>query len=256
MILGLTWTSLRKITRSFFKNTLLPTVYPRHCPVCHRVLPLGSFICTPCENLLPFVTEPFCCRCGKPVTDSRQEYCADCRRFPKSFHSGIALWLYTSCTQPSMMAFKYNNRRCLSSFFIDELLKKHRYTLLRWYPDAIVPVPVHRNRQKKRGYNQAELLAKDLSAALNLPCYPHLLLRILDTPPQKNYRPQARRKHMQNAFIINPRQISLLARLHTILLIDDIYTTGATMDACSRLLLSGGVKRVHICSLCIGLSVD
>lgn len=190
------------------------------------------------------------------MTDYRQEYCADCRQFPKSFHSGIALWLYNDTTRPPMMAFKYKNRRCLSSFFIDELLKKHRHTLLRWHPDAIIPVPVHRNKRKKRGYNQAELLAKDLSAALNLPYYPHLLLRIIDTPPQKNYSPQARRKHMQNAFALNPRQAFLVSHLHTVLLIDDIYTTGATMEACSRLLLSGGVKRIYICSLCIGLSVD
>ena len=240
----------------FLKNTLLPLLYPRHCPVCNVLLPYGTFICKKCEKKLPFITEPTCFSCGKPISSAEQEYCYDCRIFPKSFHSGCSLLLYNGKTRPAMMSFKYENNRFLSQFFVREIIMRHRDLLQKWHPDAIIPIPIHKNKYKKRGYNQAELLAKDLSVLLNLSYYPNILIRSVDMLPQKQFDPQARLNNLQKAFALNPRYQKLLPSFSSVLLIDDIYTTGATMEACTRILLDGGVNSVYICSVCIGVSRD
>lgn len=154
------------------------------------------------------------------------------------------------------MDFKYHNHRLLSGFFTDEIVKSHGFELLTWNIQAVIPVPVHKNKRKKRGYNQAALLAKDLGFRLHLPCISDLLLRTIDTPPQKAFSPQARLKNIQNAFCLNPAYQSLLPTLHTVLLIDDIYTTGATMEACTRVMRVQGIQNVYIYSLCIGIARD
>lgn len=154
------------------------------------------------------------------------------------------------------MDFKYHNRRIYSTFFAREIIFQHKRILQDWHMDAIIPVPVHKNKQKKRGYNQADLLAKDLSFLLNLPYYSNLLIRTIDTLPQKQFSPQARLNNIQKAFCIHPRRRDVIKNLNTILLIDDIYTTGATMEACTRILRKAGVKQVYIYSVCIGLSKD
>lgn len=151
-----------------------------------------------------------------------------------------------------MAAFKYQNCRYLSTFFGEELFHMHRLRLLCRDADAILPVPIHRKKHKKRGYNQAELLAKELSCLLHLPYYSDILIRTKDTPPQKNLHPKERFRNLRHAFAINPRQRETLAHHTNILLVDDIYTTGATAESCTRLLLENGVGRVYLCSVCIG----
>lgn len=255
---------MRRLHFRFFCDTLhfhfydrvLPLLYPRHCPVCGVLLPYGNLLCRKCAPELPFVEEPVCLACGKPVSSSRQEYCYDCRTFPKSFRGGLALFIYNEKTRPAMASFKYHNRRMLSQFFAREIAVRHGPDILRRKPDLLVPVPVHRHKRRQRGYNQAELLARDLSVLLGVPCCGDLLLRITDTPPQKMLRPQARLNNLQDAFSVNPARQSLLAHISSVLLIDDIYTTGATMEICSRILLDAGVQEVRICSVCIGVSRD
>ena len=240
----------------FIKTKILPILYPKRCPVCNTLLPYGTFICLTCEKKLPFVETPVCFSCGKPISSPEQEYCYDCRIFPKSFHHGLSLLLYNEKTRPAMMAFKYKNARFYSYFFIKEILKHHLNLLKEWHPDTIISIPIHKNKYKKRGYNQAELLAKDLSFSLNLSYYPNILIRTIDTLPQKQFSPQARLNNLQRAFSINPKYTELLKSFSSVLLIDDIYTTGATMEACTRILLENGVEKVYIYSVCIGISRD
>ncbi len=153
-----------------------------------------------------------------------------------------------------MIAFKYKNYGILSQFFAEEIWRQHREILLHWHFEAVVPIPIHKNKRKKRGYNQAELLAKELSTRLNLPCYSHLLQRVIDTLPQKQLSPQSRLNNLKNAFCINPDGLRRLPPLSAVLLIDDIYTTGATMEVCARTLRNAGIQKVYIYSVCIGES--
>lgn len=240
----------------YFYDRFLPVLYPRHCPICGQVLPYGIYVCKKCAPELPYVREPVCLACGKPVASSEQEYCYDCRIFPKSFRAGLALFVYNEKTRPAMAAFKYMNRRVLSQFFAREICARHKNDILRWKPDLLVPVPIHKNKRRLRGYNQAELLAENLSVLLRIPCQGNLLLRTEDTAPQKQLRPQARLNNLQDAFAVNPIFRDQLADLTTVLLIDDIYTTGATMEICTRILRGAGVKNIFIYSVCIGLARD
>ena len=246
----------RNLLRFLFYDHVLPILYPRNCPICGVLLPYGDYVCSKCAPQLPYVQEPTCLSCGKPVSSREQEYCYDCRIFPKSFRSGLALFLYNEKTRPAMTAFKYKNRRVLSQFFAREIFSRHAADILRRKPDVLVPVPIHSHKRRLRGYNQAELLARDLSVLLHIPCLSHLLLRTVDTPPQKALRPQARLNNLQDAFMVNPACRKEITGINTVLLIDDIYTTGATMEICTRILHAAGVKNVYIYSVCIGVSRD
>lgn len=237
---------------------LLPILFPRHCPLCNKLVPYGDFIHEDCRSKLPLIHSPVCMRCGKPVSSSTQEYCYDCRIFPKSFRQGTALFLYNKKTRPVMSAFKYQNKRTLADFFIQELLT-HRLSLLESFGiNAVVPIPIHKNKYKKRGYNQSALLSCRLALALNLPHYPDMLIRSVDTLPQKQFSPQARLNNLKKAFCFNSRYDKLLSQNTSlsVLLVDDIYTSGATMEACTRILLESGVSKVYILSICIGIARD
>ena len=241
------------------RQFVLPILYPRRCPFCQELLPYSSCICDSCRARLPLIHHPACLRCGKPLPSDQQELCYDCRIFPKSFDQGLSLFLYNSMTRTAVVAFKYHNQRYLSDFFVDGICRRHEAQLKSWHLQAVLPIPIHKNKRKKRGYNQAELLAKQLAARLNLPCYHDLLLRNVDTLPQKQLSPQARLSNLNKAFGLNPRYLDACGRLtlphlKRVLLIDDIYTTGATMESCTRLLKSAGIGKVFIYSLCIGVS--
>lgn len=251
----------RLMMRHFYtaREFILPLIFPRRCPFCQRVLPYSNYLCTSCQQMLPLIHSPTCFRCGKPLNHQRQELCYDCRIFPKSFEEGLALFLYNSMTKNATTAFKYHNQRYLADFFTHAILRMHLAKIKSWNLQAIIPIPIHKNKRKKRGYNQAELLAKQLSDYLEIPCYSHYILRTIDTLPQKQFSPQARLNNLQKAFQINPRYLSpntLNNPPHSVLLIDDIYTTGATMESCTRLLHAAGVEKVYIYSLCIGVARD
>lgn len=157
-----------------------------------------------------------------------------------------------------MSAFKYENKRILADFFIQEVIA-HRLSLLESFGiNAVVPIPIHKNKYKKRGYNQAALLSARLASALNLSHYPDMLIRSVDTLPQKQFSPQARLNNLKKAFCFNSRYDKLISQNTplSVLLVDDIYTSGATMEACTRILLESGISEVYILSICIGVSRD
>ncbi len=253
--------SLAHKARLFFTTIL----YPRHCPFCGRILTYGEQICNSCRQKLPLIHGPVCYHCGKPLNQSRQELCYDCRIFPKSFDQGLALLLYNSMTRTAISAFKYHNQRYMADYFARAIYHMHSHQINKWQVQAIIPIPIHKNKRKKRGYNQAELLAKCLARELNLPDFPDFILRKTDTLPQKQFSPQARLNNLNKAFELNPKYLSCtdenpsfieLNNLHSVLLIDDIYTTGATMESCTRLLKKAGIRSVYIYSVCIGISRD
>lgn len=237
---------------------VFPVLFPRHCPICNRLVPYGTYIHEECRRDLPLIFSPVCMRCGKPVSSSTNEYCYDCRIFPKSFQGGISLFLYNKKTRPIMTAFKYKNQRGLADFFIQELYHYRLSQLKSLNIDAVIPVPIHKNKYKKRGYNQAALLSSRLALILNLPHYPDMLIRSVDTLPQKQFSPQARLNNLKKAFRFNSRYDNLLSKntSFSILLVDDIYTSGATMEACTRVLLESGITGVSVLSICIGIARD
>ena len=121
-------------------------------------------------------------------------------------------------------------------------------TVRRWHPDALVPVPLHRTRQAVRGYNQAAALAEALGRELGIPVENRLIRRVRKTVPQKLLRRQMRQNNLKRAFKISKNVV----KLNTIIIIDDIYTTGSTVDAVTAVLQEAGIRQVYFITLAIG----
>lgn len=231
--------------RSNFK--ILDILFPRRCPVCGKITePAGSLICPACFQKLSFVTSPVCKICGKEIEDEQTELCGDCLAHRHAFEYGVSLLNYDGTARHAMAQVKYGNKREYLDFFGAALAVRYGKTIRRMQVDAIVPVPVHNARRRARGFNQAEVLAEIVGRRLGIPVRPELLKRTKRTKPQKNLSAAERLKNLTDAFSAGklPREI------RSVLVVDDIYTTGSTMEACARALKTAGAKRVYFAVIC------
>lgn len=230
-------------------SQILDLIYPRYCPLCEEILPYqGGSICPGCVKKLKKVEAPRCFRCGKMLGDEGVEYCRDCQETPKHFERGYPAFVYTGSIKKALYAFKYKNQRDYARFFSKCIWQIYGPDLRKLQVEGIVPVPIHKSRKRRRGYNQAQLLAKELSTYMNIPVYPHYLLRKIKTNPQKDLGEKSRFKNLKNAFKIGGNKI----KLKRVLLVDDIYTTGATIESCTQVLLKAGAETVFYTSVAIG----
>lgn len=224
-------------------------IYPPRCPICHDIRQPGRMlICDECVKKLPFVTGPTCRKCGKPIDPEDGERCFDCSGQEHVFDRGMGVFLYNDVMRKSIHYFKYKGRMEYGTFYAHCAWKAARENLELWKPQVIVPVPVHKMRLRRRGYNQAEIIGKELSRLTGIPCETGYVRRVTRTRAQKDLSPEERRKNLEHAFA--PGRLS--AEGKRVLLVDDIYTTGSTMDAVSRILKQGGAKEIYALSICIG----
>lgn len=231
---------------------ILSVFYPPRCAVCGDIRPEWSILtCPECREGFQKVKGPRCFRCGKHVEDERQEYCYDCSHKKFRYLKGFPLWQYDKKLQRSIIEFKYQGRKEYAAYYAEELVKAFGTIFLRVRPDVLVPVPVHRSRLKKRGYNQAEVITRELSERLGIPMLTGYLIRVKKTLPQKELDDRERFRNLSEAFSIS--KDCVLERVpECVLLVDDIYTTGSTVETCSRVLYGQGVKRVYYTSIGIG----
>lgn len=232
---------------------ILHILYPKRCPICDRVLytPFLSNeypICAACKNRIEYAAEPVCKRCGKPLTDERGEFCQDCTRHTHYFVQGKALWVYQGCVKQSIYRLKYSNRREYGLAYAQELARQYGRWIERKQIEAILPVPLHKKRRRQRGYNQAEIIAKELGKLLNIPVHTDLLLRCIHTKPQKELNDKERKDNLKRAF----RTAGKDMLFHRILLVDDIYTTGSTIDGAAKALRESGVAEIYFVAVSIG----
>lgn len=192
--------------------------------------------------------EPICKKCGKPLEKEEIEYCADCKGKSHAFTKGRAALEYDAAMRASIGRFKYQNRREYADFYTAKLLETCAEEVKRWEPDVILPIPLHRSRKRKRGFNQAELIAERLGRELGILVRKDWLLRVKKTKPQKELASLERKQNLKNAFQVKANAVNL----KRVLLVDDIYTTGSTMDAASAILLENGAEKVYFLSICIG----
>lgn len=227
---------------------LLRLLFPERCIFCERVLPFGEkWICEACSLQEKYLTGDICMKCGKQLLEEEEEYCPDCKRIPHKFRRGIALYQYP-LVAPALYRFKYGGKKKYASFFGEEISKYMEEILRDWKVQGIVPVPMYRKKQRKRGYNQAQCLAREIGRRLCLPVYDGLVIRSRNTVPMKNLNPEQRRNNLKNAFHIVPIGV----KLDNIVIVDDIYTTGSTVDSIAELLIAYGVKNVYVITLAIG----
>ena len=223
-------------------------LFPTRCPVCDEaVRRRDGKICWDCRERLKMVEEPFCLSCGRPLPEEKEQYCADCASKKHKYVRGRALYEYESAAE-SIYRFKYGGRREYAEFFGREMAEKLEGYIRKVSPDALVPVPLSRKRFGRRGYNQAQLLAEVMGAELGIPVYSHLAARVRDTLPQKELNAQERQNNLKRAFKIIENDV----KLNTIIIIDDIYTTGSTIDALAEIFRQSGVKKVYFATLSVG----
>lgn len=220
----------------------LDWLFPRRCAICDGILgKIEEGCCRKCYQKLSFIEQPFCYCCGKPLEQEEREYCMDCNKTRRSFLANRSLLLYDEKTELSIARFKFQNRREYAELYGRELYDRCKKQILSWQVDALLPVPIHPRKYRKRGYNQAELIAWELGRRIAIPVLTDVLVRKVETAAQKELNPVERLENLERAFQICENSV----KLDKVILVDDIYTTGATLEACSRVLLSYGVQRVY-----------
>ena len=226
----------------------MDSLFPRRCPVCGEIVsPPGWQVCRGCFPKLPFVEPPVCMKCGKSLEDAAEAYCSDCASREKSFEYGVALLHYDDIMRRAVSQIKYNNRREYIRPFAKMFWMRWGRTIAEMEADCLVPVPLHKARYRKRGFNQAELLARELGALSGIPVRTDILFRERKTEAQKELTPDQRIRNLQKAFRADPEKTDV----SSVILVDDIYTTGSTAEACTRALKEAGVRKVYTACLCI-----
>lgn len=225
---------------------LLNVVYPRRCPMCDCILGKGdAYVCSACIQKIRVVEEPYCMKCGKPLEEKDAEYCTDCTYHPHIFDRGRSLLVYEGDVRKSIYRFKYSGRKEYAQAYAHLAEEKLGDFIREIKPDALIPVPLHIRRFRKRGYNQAELFAKALGRRMGIPVMSKLVKRTRNTLPQKELDFAGRQNNLKKAFKLSRNDV----KLYTTIIIDDIYTTGSTMDAVSMQLKSIGVKEIYFLTI-------
>lgn len=229
----------------------LQLLYPYRCPICDRIpdgRDLSEYICPGCKRKLIYINDSYCMKCGKPLDAEYEEYCSDCQRRSHAFDRGRSLLSYQGEVRNSLYRFKYGNKRSYAFFYGNEISKCLGSWIRFCGIDYLVPIPIHKKRKRRRGYNQAEVLARVIAGNLSVPLLSPGLVRVKNTSPQKKLDVSERRKNLAGAF----RCCNGNIRGKTILIVDDIYTTGATADAAAKVLKAAGADKVYVISIGIG----
>jgi ComF family protein len=196
-----------------------------------------------CEIELPWLGE-HCQTCALPLPAAGLT-CGHCLKQPPAFEQVIVPWTYSFPIDSLITRFKHNAKwpfgRLLAELLAQYL--QHRFEDDLQQPDALIPVPLASRRLRKRGFNQAAMLAHWLGASLDIPCAEHLLLRTHDTDAQQALNAEARRNNLRNAFALTPGAV---VKGRHLALVDDVLTTGATAQALARLLMDAGAARVDV----------
>jgi len=227
----------------------LQFLLPPQCHCCEKFLEEGQQgICPDCLSKIRWIEPPLCTLCGVPFLSSEVENhpCGACLTRGKYFTMARAVGYYEGPLREAIHRWKYEEKSYLTLFFGEKLAEGFcRY----WDPqsfDLIIPVPLHSKRLRERGFNQALLLVKELSRRTQIPYSKRLLQKRILTPPQVNLSGGEREKGVRGSFHIQ-RDEEIEGK--SILLVDDVYTTGATVNECSKVLLKAGAERVDVLTI-------
>jgi ComF family protein len=218
--------------------------FPKACLVCGKETE-DADLCGDCRKHVRYIEPPFCMRCGKPFISKEgiSHRCMDCIKDKNRFVRARAVFEYSGAIPKLVQGFKFSDRVDLSSFFIKEMAGVYRRDFARSGIQAVVPVPLSGKRLKQRSYNQAMLLAMGLSRGFSVRCCPGILEKTRETPPQSTLLADKRRENVKGAYAVS--DIHML-KGKKVLLVDDVITTGATVNACTAALMRAGIKQVYV----------
>jgi ComF family protein len=243
-------TAMRGLRR--LGGAVLDTLLPPRCLSCSAIVPSQGTLCADCFRGVTLIGEPLCHRCGVPFLHAGQGvaeqpggplHCPKCARTPPEYGQARAAYLYDKASRRLVLPLKYADRTELAGPLARQMAYAGRGLLAR--AELLVPVPLHRRRLLGRRYNQAALLAWKLSRLSGLPCVPDLLRRRRATRALGEMGAAARLVALEGAFHL-PRASLGRLRGRRLLLVDDVLTSGATANACARLLLAAGAASVDV----------
>ena len=239
-----------RMALSYIASSLGRLAYPPHCVACGAALDENEdrYLCRACIARINFVKEPTCRKCGHELGPHQPDRrCLNCRNVPLRFDKAIAAAHHSGIARDLVLALKFGGQMHVVYPISTMLSNRLADCDLLDRVQIVAPVPLHRARQRTRGFNQAELIAEDLAERCGLPFTPRILARVTDTPPQTHGMSLAsRRQNVKGAFaVIKPKIIAG----KTILLIDDVLTTGATTSECAGVLKRAGAKTVYVATI-------
>lgn len=233
---------------------LADILYPPRCPVCEGILRTGEdLVCGACSKKLPVVREPLCGCCGTPIRSKTALLCGNCSRRTHVFDRGRAAFVYEKGLRRAVDRLKFHNRREYVPFFAEAMAQLAMQLFPRWQPAYLIPIPMHAKKKKERGFDQAQLLAEELGrrirekaeeTGIRQPGFEvrsDILVRTRYTRASKQLDRTARKKNLRGVFAVR----SGIRLSGAVVLIDDIYTTGTTMDEAARALRAAGAEYIY-----------
>jgi len=230
-------------------QTLLDWIYPPTCIACKALLPLNEperFICVSCRDIFEPILHPNCLKCGAP-TDAPVVHCASCRGRKFYFSHNISTFTYDELMRELINDMKFNRKKRVAQGL--GILWANSTDRNLSSVDFFIPVPMHRKKQNERGFNQAETLTIPLAKAFQIPMLP-ILARTVDTVPQSEVHPSRRAENVKDIFLVtDPSAV----KNKNIILTDDIFTTGASLNECAKALKKAGAGDISCMTLAISV---
>lgn len=220
-------------------------LYPPECAGCGQP---GSRFCPSCASQLKIIEEPFCSTCGTPVEPGKK--CLECTEHPPRFDKLRSWAVFAGPLREALHSLKYKK-----NLGVAEVLAKPLVGILqreKWDFDLIIPIPLSRNHLKQRGYNQAQAIARPISLTFGKPIDSRSVTRVKETSSQVDLSPHQRYANLQDAFSANPAKLNG----RKVLLVDDVATTGATLNSCAEALRNAGVTEVFCITVAKALKKD
>lgn len=234
------WTCIRRVLTASIDLFLPPA-----CLLCAQPLPPGSdpqSFCTSCQSAMPPLGHSHCSRCAQPFpTLASKHLCGTCLKRPPTFSRVHVASVYQDCTKEAIHQLKYRNQVNLAQPLGQLLLDTTETSIRSFKPDCIIPVPLHLNRLRSRGYNQALEISRPLAHKLQVPIDTRLLQRTRKTLQQQGLSAIERRKNLRNAFALTTTTTA-----RKILLVDDVMTTGETVRECCNVLRKGHISEIQV----------
>lgn len=218
-------------------------VYPPFCLTCEEKLTAGErIVCDRCWSSFEFIDRPLCEICGAPLKRGKHT-CHRCSDGSFSFGAARASYLYTERVRRVVHAFKFQRKTSLAQ----RLGRGLAFTVINdarfRQADCLIPVPLHISRLRERGYNQSDFLAEGIAVELGVPCRRGILMRKKKTKAMTALTPERRQRNVEHAFEV---VAGADMKGKHIVLVDDVFTTGATVEACTRVLLQAGIAEVNV----------
>ena len=228
----------------FLVAVLTNLLYPPACLLCDAPAAPTQTVCSRCVRTLPVTLAPVCRGCGVELRGAFDAVmdCAACRKAPRTFALARAPWRYDSTARMAVRRFKYARRWRLGRWLADGMAQTAQASLPIEEISAVVPVPLHWLKRRLAGWNPSEELAGTVSQRLGKPCRPRALIRTRWTATQTRLSWRGRSRNVREAFTAFPEAV----RDQTLLLVDDVLTSGATAEACARALKRAGARRVFV----------